>query len=72
MTIEWYATLFGFALLTCGTPGPNNLIVDGVRRQLRVRRTLPHLLGVTVGQPVLQLVLALGFYPLFERWPCSS
>ena len=27
MTIEWYATLFGFALLTCGTPGPNNLML---------------------------------------------
>ena len=69
MTIEWYATLFGFALLTCGTPGPNNLMLTASGANFGVRRTLPHLIGVAVGQPVLQLVLALGFYPLFERWP---
>ena len=69
MTIEWYATLFGFAVLTCGTPGPNNLMLTASGANFGVRRTLPHLLGVALGQPVLQLVLALGLYPLFERWP---
>ncbi|WP_042059119.1 LysE family translocator [Aeromonas allosaccharophila] len=69
MTMEWYVTLFGFAVLTCGTPGPNNLMLTASGANFGVRRTLPHLLGVGVGQPVLQLVLALGLYPLFERWP---
>lgn len=69
MTIEWYATLFGFAVLTCGTPGPNNLMLTASGANFGVRRTLPHLIGVAVGQPVLQMVLALGLYPLFERWP---
>ncbi|MGR6756983.1 LysE family translocator [Aeromonas veronii] len=69
MTMEWYVTLFGFAVLTCGTPGPNNLMLTASGANFGVRRTLPHLLGVGLGQPVLQLVLALGLYPLFERWP---
>ncbi len=69
MTMEWVVTLFGFALLTCGTPGPNNLMLTASGANFGMRRTLPHLLGVSVGQPVLQLVLALGLYPLFERWP---
>lgn len=69
MTIEWYATLFGFAVLTCGTPGPNNLMLTASGANFGVRRTLPHLLGVSFGQPVLQVVLALGLHPLFERWP---
>ncbi|TNI92620.1 LysE family translocator [Aeromonas veronii] len=69
MTMEWYVTLFGFAVLTCGTPGPNNLMLTASGANFGVRHTLPHLLGVGLGQPVLQLVLALGLYPLFERWP---
>lgn len=69
MTIEWYATLFGFAVLTCGTPGPNNLMLTASGANFGVRRTLPHLFGVAFGQPVLQIVLALGLHPLFERWP---
>ncbi|ALP43674.1 LysE family translocator [Aeromonas schubertii] len=66
MTLEWYATLFGFAVLMCGTPGPNNLMLTASGANFGVRRTLPHLIGVSAGQPVLQLVLALGLYPLFE------
>lgn len=69
MTMEWYVTLFGFAVLTCGTPGPNNLMLTASGANFGVRRTLPHLSGVALGQPVLQLALALGLYPLFERWP---
>jgi threonine/homoserine/homoserine lactone efflux protein len=69
MTIEWYATLFGFAVLTCGTPGPNNLMLTASGANFGVRRTFPHLLGVALGQPVLQIVLALGLHPLFERFP---
>lgn len=72
MTIEWYATLFGFALLTCGTPGPNNLMLTASGANFGVRRTLPHLIGVVVGQPVLQLVLALGLYPCSSVGRCSS
>ncbi|WP_409011694.1 LysE family translocator [Aeromonas salmonicida] len=69
MTMEWYVPLFGFAVLTCGTPGPNNLMLTASGANFGVRRTLPHLTGVAVGQPVLQLVMALGLYPLFESWP---
>lgn len=69
MTMEWFATLLGFAILTCGTPGPNNLMLTASGANFGARRTLPHLLGVSFGQPVLQLVLALGLYPLFEQWP---
>ena len=69
MTMEWYVTLLGFAVLTCGTPGPNNLMLTASGANFG---GAPHPATSArggAGQRVLQLVLALGLYPLFERWP---
>ena len=71
MTIEWYATLFGFAVLTCGTPGPNNLMLLTAGANFGFRRSLPHILGITAGCQVLLLAIALGLGQLFSTWPVS-
>ncbi|MBS0349797.1 MAG: LysE family translocator [Proteobacteria bacterium] len=58
-----------FALVSSFTPGPNNtmLLLSGVNFGLR--RTIPHLLGVTFGFALLVFISGLGLGELFTRWP---
>jgi threonine/homoserine/homoserine lactone efflux protein len=57
-----------FALVTTITPGPNNtmLLASGVNFGLR--RTVPHLLGISVGVAVLMLAVGLGLAQAFTRF----
>jgi threonine/homoserine/homoserine lactone efflux protein len=57
-----------FALVTSITPGPNNtmLLASGVNFGLR--RTLPHLLGISLGVAILTIVVGLGLAQAFERF----
>lgn len=54
----WIAAVSGFALAMAGTPGPNNTILTASGANYGFRRTLPHLLGVTLGVAVIFLVVA--------------
>lgn len=69
MTAELFASLCLFAFVTSITPGPNNamLFASGVNHG--IRRSLPHLLGVTLGFTFMQLAVSLGVGVLFESVP---
>lgn len=69
MTPEALFSLCVFAIVMSATPGPNNamLLASGVNFGLR--RTLPHLLGVTLGFTFMQLALGLGVGLVFEAVP---
>lgn len=69
MTSELFASLSLFAFVTSITPGPNNamLFASGVNHG--IRRTLPHLLGVTLGFTFMQLAVGLGVSVVFEAIP---
>ena len=69
MTPETLFSLCVFAFATSATPGPNNamLFASGVNHGFR--RTLPHLLGVTLGFTFMQLALGLGVGLVFEAVP---
>lgn len=69
MTPELFASLCLFAFVTSITPGPNNamLFASGVNHG--IRRTMPHLLGVTLGFTFMQLALGLGVGVVFEAVP---
>jgi threonine/homoserine/homoserine lactone efflux protein len=58
-----------FAFVSSITPGPNNtmLLISGVN--FGFRRSLPHILGVTIGFAILVAVASLGLGGLFIRWP---
>jgi threonine/homoserine/homoserine lactone efflux protein len=58
-----------FALVMSITPGPNNtmLLASGVN--FGFRRTLPHMLGITLGCMVMMVAIGLGLGQLFERFP---
>ena len=69
MAAELLTSLCLFAFVTSITPGPNNamLFASGVNHG--IRRTLPHLLGVTLGFTFMQLAVGLGVGVLFEALP---
>ena len=46
MTLDLLAAIFGFALVTAGTPGPNNLMLMASGANFGFRRTVPHMLGM--------------------------
>ncbi|MQM39720.1 hypothetical protein KBTX_03751 [wastewater metagenome] len=69
MTLEnaLAAALFAFAL--SATPGPNNVMLTASGARFGLRRTVPHLLGVTAGFGALTAAVALGLGGLFEHYP---
>lgn len=58
-----------FAFVSSITPGPNNtmLLISGVN--FGFRRTIPHILGVTIGFAILVVVSGMGLGELFVKWP---
>ena len=58
-----------FAVATSATPGPNNMMVAASGANFGFRRTLPHMLGVAVGFPVMLVALALGAGEVVRTWP---
>ncbi len=55
----FYAALL-FSLVMGFTPGPNNVMLAASGARFGVRRTLPHLMGVTLGFPAMVLIVGLG------------
>jgi len=56
----WFGSAAGFALAMSSTPGPNNAMVAASAANFGLRRSLPHILGVSIGFPVMLVLVALG------------
>lgn len=71
MTTNLITALFIFALVATATPGPNNVMVLASGANFGYRRTLPHLLGITVGFTLMIALVGLGIVRIFDAWPPS-
>ncbi|WP_102226253.1 LysE family translocator [Acidimangrovimonas sediminis] len=69
MTFQILAALALFALVSSITPGPNNLMLLASGANFGVLRTLPHMLGISLGMVVMVLLLGAGLMQAFEVWP---
>ncbi len=58
-----------YALVSSITPGPNNVMLTASGLSFGFRRSLPHLLGVTLGWMVLLVLCGLGLATLLVQWP---
>ncbi len=59
-----------FAVATCGTPGPNNTLIMSSGVGYGFRRSIPGIIGINVGFPVMVLLVGAGFVeslPSHER-----
>lgn len=62
------AALVTLAFVASITPGPNNLMLLASGMNHGVRRTIPHIAGVSLGFAFLMFVIALGLGAVFERY----
>ncbi len=51
------------------TPGPNNVMLTAAGAKFGLRRTVPHILGVSCGFGALVAAMCGGLGILFIRWP---
>ena len=69
MTPDILTGLALFAFVSTFTPGPNNLMLMASGANFGFRRTLPHMLGITVGVVVMILVVGGGLVQVFDAYP---
>jgi threonine/homoserine/homoserine lactone efflux protein len=60
-----------FAFVTSITPGPNNLMLMASGANFGMRRSLPHMFGISLGHMLMTLILGLGLIGLFQAYPVS-
>ncbi len=72
MTLAWLGPLVGFAVITCGTPGPNNMLLTAAGANLGFRRSLPLLFSVVTGLNLIILATALGLGVLITSRPALA
>jgi threonine/homoserine/homoserine lactone efflux protein len=61
------AAMFGF--VTSITPGPNNMMLLASGLNFGVRRTVPHMLGISIGYVVLMLAVGFGLGEVLRGVP---
>ncbi|PRY79043.1 threonine/homoserine/homoserine lactone efflux protein [Yoonia maritima] len=69
MNYEILTALIGFAFATSITPGPNNLMLMASGANYGLRRTLPHMFGISLGHAFMVVVVGLVLLQLFEQFP---
>ncbi|HLD65113.1 MAG TPA: LysE family translocator [Pseudomonas sp.] len=69
MSPELLVAFIAFAFVTSVTPGPNNMMLLASGLNFGLRRSLPHMLGISLGFMLLVLAVGLGLGQLFERQP---
>lgn len=64
--------LAAFAFVTSVTPGPNNLMLMASGAQFGFRRTIPHMLGISIGFCVMAGLVGLGVMQVFAVLPVAE
>ncbi len=67
--METTLPLIAFVVASTVTPGPNNLMVLASGANWGLARTLPHILGIVFGLPVMILGVGLGVSAVFAAAP---
>ncbi len=64
-----YLSLFIFMVVSTITPGPNVVMVTASGANFGIKRTLPHLIGISVGVYIVMGLESLGINQLFNAYP---
>ena len=67
--LDQLVALFVFSCIGAFTPGPNNVMLLASGVNFGFRRTMPHILGVAIGFPVMTALVALGLGYVFKTQP---
>lgn len=69
MTAQLLLSLALFAFVSSATPGPNNLMLMASGANFGFVRTIPHMLGISVGFMVMLFLVGSGLVQIFDRYP---
>ena len=69
MSLALILSFIQYSLVMAFTPGPNNMMLAASGANFGYWRSLPHILGVTFGFPLMFLAVGLGFSQIFETYP---
>ena len=58
-----------FFFVTAFTPGPNNIVASYSGFNFGIKKTIPHILGVTLGFTALIISLIIGLINIFKIYP---
>lgn len=67
--LAWFLSAVAFAVSMSASPGPNNAMVAASGATFGFARTLPHMLGVAIGFPVMLVLVAFGAGDLLRAAP---
>jgi threonine/homoserine/homoserine lactone efflux protein len=71
MASELLFPLLLFALVGSLTPGPNNIMLAASGVNYGFRRTVPHMIGICIGFPLMFLAVGTGLSQVFEKAPIT-
>ena len=69
MTYDILLALVGFAFASSITPGPNNLMLLASGANYGLRRTVPHMLGISLGHAFMVAMVGVLLLQVFARYP---
>ena len=71
LTAELFSALVAFAFVSSITPGPNNLMLMTSGTNFGFVRTIPHMLGVSIGFTLMIVLVGAGLAKVFEIYPLA-
>ena len=71
MTSDLILALIAFAAVSSLTPGPNNLMLMASGANFGLKRTLPHMLGVSIGFTFMVVLVGAGLVQVFDAFPVT-
>ncbi len=69
MNYELMIALIGFAFVSSITPGPNNLMLMASGANFGLRRSVPHMVGISLGHAFMVFLVGLGLGQIFALYP---
>lgn len=69
MTNEILIALIGFAFASSITPGPNNLMLMASGANYGLLRTVPHMLGISLGHAFMVVMVGVVLLQVFDAYP---
>lgn len=69
MSYDLILALLGFAFVTSVTPGPNNMMLLASGVNFGFVRTIPHMLGISIGHSLMVFLVGLGLAGMMQAWP---
>jgi len=67
--MDWYMAVVLFAATNTLTPGINNMMIMSSGLNFGIRKSIPHLMGVLIGFPLMFIVAGVGFVSVIVAMP---